>query len=73
MAKGTVTFRSERCKGCDLCVSACPVNIIELDRNTINAKGYNPAHITEENAEKCVGCANCALMCPDYVITVERN
>ncbi len=73
MAKGLVTFNGEHCKGCQLCVSVCPVKIIELDRNTTNSKGYNPAHISAENADKCIGCAQCGLMCPDSVITVERN
>jgi len=73
MAKGMVTFNSNRCKGCELCVSVCPVKIIELDRSTTNLKGYNPAHISEANKEKCIGCAQCGLMCPDSVITVERN
>jgi 2-oxoglutarate ferredoxin oxidoreductase subunit delta len=67
MAKGMVTFNSDRCKGCELCVSVCPVKIIELDRNTTNSKGYNPAHVSEANKDKC------GLMCPDSVITVERN
>ncbi|MCK5779542.1 MAG: 4Fe-4S binding protein [Psychrilyobacter sp.] len=73
MAKGTVSFRKDNCKGCQLCVSVCPVKIIELDRSVTNTKGYNPAHVSQENADKCIGCAQCALMCPDYVITVERN
>jgi len=73
MAKGTVSFREDNCKGCQLCVSVCPVKIIELNRNVTNTKGYNPAHVSQENADKCIGCAQCALMCPDYVITVERN
>jgi len=73
MAKGVVTFKAENCKGCQLCVSVCPVKIIELDRNSTNSKGYNPAYISEANKEKCIGCAQCGLMCPDYVITVERN
>ena len=58
------------CKGCGLCVDACPVHIIELDDDTITAKGYHPAQLIDEAA--CVGCAACATMCPDTAITVER-
>ena len=68
MAK--VTFRIERCKGCGLCLSVCPKKIIAIDENTLNAKGYHPAGVTDP--EKCIGCAFCATMCPDCVITVER-
>ncbi len=69
-AKGKVTFNEDICKGCGLCVSVCPMNIISLDKDKLNAKGYHPATIVE--MDKCIGCANCATMCPDVVITVER-
>ncbi|MDI9471783.1 MAG: 4Fe-4S binding protein [Tissierellia bacterium] len=69
-AKGKVTFSRDLCKGCGLCVSACPLKILEMDRETINEKGYNPAYCADP--QKCIGCANCAMMCPDQVITVER-
>ena len=68
MAK--LTFKEELCKGCGLCVSACPKKIIELAKDTINKKGHNPARITDK--DKCIACAFCATMCPDCVITVEK-
>lgn len=70
MAKGNVTFDRERCKGCALCATACPVKIVFLDKETVNSKGYNVA--TVQQMDQCIGCANCATMCPDGVITVER-
>ena len=71
MAKGRVSFDQKYCKGCGLCVQACPVKIISLDTSKTNEKGYNPAHVVE--MDKCIGCASCATMCPDCVITVERD
>ncbi len=68
MAK--VTFQSELCKGCGLCVNACPKEILKIDTDKINAKGYSPAVMTDQNS--CIGCAFCATMCPDCIITVER-
>ena len=68
MAK--ITFRVDRCKGCGLCVEACPKKLIRIAPDQINQKGHHPAQIKE--MEKCVGCASCAIMCPDCVITVER-
>ena len=68
MAK--VTFQSDLCKGCGLCVDACPKKLIALSADKINAKGHSPAEITDQ--EKCIGCAFCATMCPDCVITVEK-
>ena len=66
-----VTFKTELCKGCGLCVLACPKKIVSLDNNKLNSKGYHPAAVTEP--EKCIACAMCATMCPDVVITVERG
>lgn len=66
-----VTFREDRCKGCELCVNACPKHIISIAPDRLNAKGFRPAEITEP--EKCIGCAFCATVCPDVVITVEKE
>ena len=66
-----VTFRTDRCKGCGLCAAACPKKIIALDTSVLNAKGYHPAVITDQ--EKCIACAMCATMCPDCVIKVEKD
>lgn len=71
MAKGLVTFEESRCKGCGLCVEACPKQIVALDTRRINAKGYNPAYVTD--MEKCIVCGFCGMMCPDLVIRVEKN
>lgn len=68
MAK--VTFLTDRCKGCGLCVVACPKKIVALSADKINVKGYHPAELTD--ADACIGCASCAKMCPDCVITVEK-
>jgi len=68
MAK--LTFNSDFCKSCGLCIEACPKGILYIDKSTLNAKGYNPAAISDESA--CVGCAICARMCPDCIIKVEK-
>lgn len=65
-----VSFDADRCKGCSLCVSACPKKIVVLSDKELNAKGFHPAAVTEK--ELCIGCAFCAMMCPDTVITVEK-
>ena len=62
-----VVFDRERCKGCELCASFCPKQIIEMDAQ-VNAKGYCPACMTRQ--ELCVGCASCALVCPDGAIEI---
>ena len=64
-------FNADVCKGCGLCVEACPKKILELDEAVLNSKGYHPAKVTDQ--EKCIACAMCATMCPDCVITVEKD
>lgn len=68
MAK--ITINEALCKGCGMCVNACPKNLLVLATDHINAKGYHPATITD--MAQCVGCTSCAIMCPDVVITVEK-
>ena len=68
MAK--VTFNEELCKGCELCTTVCPKNIVIMDKQRINSKGYHPATVVE--MDKCIGCAFCARICPDVVIEVEK-
>jgi len=65
-----ITFNEDRCKGCSLCVVACPKKILRLSPDKMNRKGFHPAEITDQSA--CIACAFCALMCPDVVITVEK-
>ena len=65
-----LTFKTDKCKGCGLCVEVCPKAVLAIAQDKINAKGHHPAEITDQ--EKCVGCAFCATMCPDCIIKVER-
>jgi 2-oxoglutarate ferredoxin oxidoreductase subunit delta len=67
--RGAIVVNSVTCKGCSLCVEACPANVIEL-ADEVNAKGYNYAYMNKPEA--CVGCANCAMVCPDSCITVYK-
>lgn len=71
-AKGSVSFKSERCKGCSVCVAVCPKKIIFLDVSNMNSYGYYPASIKKEDMDKCIACISCALMCPDGIITIDK-
>ncbi|MBP5535237.1 MAG: ferredoxin family protein [Bacteroidales bacterium] len=66
--KGQIVIDTEHCKGCGVCLEACPMHCIELSKN-VNGKGYNYTHVVNEN---CIGCASCAIVCPDGVISVYK-
>jgi len=66
---GKITIDFERCKGCALCLGACPNNVITISEKS-NSKGYFPAQPTGSN---CTGCANCAIVCPDCCIEVYHE
>lgn len=72
MAKiyGAVEINANRCKGCDLCVEACPCDVLALNKREVNARGYLFAHVI--NPQACIGCAACATVCPDACIEVYR-
>lgn len=68
MAK--LTFNKSFCKGCGMCVEACPKKLLRLSPDELNEKGYHPAEL--QDSDKCIACAFCATMCPDTVIKVEK-
>ena len=72
MAKGTIFIEQDRCKGCILCTTVCPQNVLVMNEEIFNAKGYHPAELVDPD-EKCTGCAICAVICPDVCITVFRE
>ena len=61
------TISRDGCKGCELCVKACPQQILEMSKE-INAKGYFFAQVAAPH--RCIGCRMCALTCPDVAITI---
>lgn len=67
--RGAIVVDTVECKGCSLCVEACPTQVIELARE-VNAKGLHYAYMAQPDA--CTGCTNCATVCPDSCITVYR-
>jgi len=70
MPRGTVVIDKDRCKGCGLCIAACPNQVLAFS-GELNKSGYNVVHM--EDPEACVGCAFCAQTCPDIAIEVYRE
>jgi 2-oxoglutarate ferredoxin oxidoreductase subunit delta len=68
--KGNIEIDRELCKGCLLCIRACPLKVLEVDTE-LNSSGSYPAKVA--NAEKCIACGNCYEVCPDVCIRVSEE
>ena len=56
-----VVVREDECKGCALCIEACPENVL-FEKSTFNHMGFHPAEYTGEG---CSGCGYCFYQCPE--------
>jgi 2-oxoglutarate ferredoxin oxidoreductase subunit delta len=68
--RGRVVISEIYCKGCELCVHACPQEVLEIAIDRLTPKGFHPARLKSEG---CTGCAICAIVCPEAAITVYRE
>lgn len=59
---------TDHCKGCELCIAACPHGVLSLDVTVVNRLGYHPVRLTDPAG--CTSCVICARVCPDAVFTV---
>jgi 2-oxoglutarate ferredoxin oxidoreductase subunit delta len=66
-SRGTVTIERERCKGCELCIPACPPEVLSMS-SEVNGMGFR----VPELYPGCTGCGACLLVCPDFVFEVFR-
>jgi 2-oxoglutarate ferredoxin oxidoreductase subunit delta len=64
---GTVVIAADRCKGCELCIPACPPRVLSMSSEK-NVLGYYFPILTDG----CTGCTACHLVCPDFVFEVYR-
>ncbi len=69
--KGAIVIDTDRCKGCMLCMVACPKQVIELVERKVNVHGY--PYVSAVRPDECTGCASCGIVCPDGCITVYRK
>jgi 2-oxoglutarate ferredoxin oxidoreductase subunit delta len=67
VTRGTVTISVERCKGCELCVPACPPNVLVMS-DEVNGHGFRFPLLTAG----CTACKACFDVCPDFVFEVFR-
>jgi NAD-dependent dihydropyrimidine dehydrogenase PreA subunit len=71
--RGRIEISEEECKGCGLCIDACPPRVIEMS-DRLNGRGYHPASYVGTG---CTACGICFYACPEpgaiTVYTVPKN
>jgi len=67
--RGRLEIDTEECKGCGLCIEACPPKVIDMSER-LNHFGYRTAVYAGAG---CTGCGICFMVCPEPgAITVLR-
>ena len=69
LTRGTVVIDREACKGCDLCIDACPPRVLEMTTSEVNTRGYRFPLLV---AAGCTGCKACSQICPDFCFQVLK-
>jgi 2-oxoglutarate ferredoxin oxidoreductase subunit delta len=66
--RSLVSIHPELCKGCELCVYACPSGSLSLSPE-FNRKGYHPVLFSFNGTRgSCSACGLCYWVCPDFAI-----
>ena len=61
MSKNYIKISLNECKGCKLCIEACPKKCISIG-SEVNEMGYQYA---EFNSLECTACGFCYYICPE--------
>jgi NAD-dependent dihydropyrimidine dehydrogenase PreA subunit len=59
---GLVEISPDQCKGCALCVEACPTHSLHIS-SSLNRLGYHPVEFAAGTG--CTGCGVCFYACPE--------
>lgn len=62
--KADISIKTDRCKGCKICVAFCPKKVLALD---------TLGKVKVVDQEACIACGQCELRCPDYAIFVDKK
>lgn len=62
---GLVRFDPARCTGCNLCVRACPSDVLVLEDGK--------ARMRTTGVVQCMACGACTAICPDAAIVLVQS
>jgi 2-oxoglutarate ferredoxin oxidoreductase subunit delta len=69
LTRGTVVIDTQTCKGCELCIPACPPDVLVMsDAHEVNDKGFRYPRLLPG----CTGCMACLQICPDFCFQVFK-
>jgi 2-oxoglutarate ferredoxin oxidoreductase subunit delta len=69
LTRGTVTVDRHLCKGCELCIPACPPKVLDMSAaEDVNELGFRYPRLRPG----CTGCMACLQICPDFVFEVYK-
>jgi NAD-dependent dihydropyrimidine dehydrogenase PreA subunit len=56
-------IHEDSCRGCQMCVEVCPVEVYKFDEASKKCK--------VQEAADCIGCLSCAYVCPALAIRLS--
>jgi NAD-dependent dihydropyrimidine dehydrogenase PreA subunit len=59
--RGDIQVSSHLCKGCALCIAACPAKVL-IQGAILNRQGY---YAVTYKGSGCTGCSICFYVCPE--------
>ena len=65
-----IEINENLCKGCDICIEFCPVDVFE-NSDKLNRKGYYVPLVARP--DECVDCLLCELLCPELAIIISKE
>lgn len=67
---GLIRINENLCKGCNICIEFCPLNVFERS-DKLNRKGYYVPIVARE--KDCNYCGICDLLCPEFAIILVKE